>query len=334
MNAAPFSIGIIGAGNIAVNAHIPVLRAMADVHIAWLSDTDTARLRAVGRANNLPTRPVEDIARSPMACDAVLLAIPLLPRQYYFELLTDGAAGIFTEKPFALDADGHKRLLARFESWRLGCGYQRRHYATSRMLRRLRQSQAFGLLREVHIHEGGRTTRAGESGYVDDSAARGGGVVKNLGCHSLDLALWITGAKGHELVERRVEWDDGETDRHAAARLRLTRLDGEPGASCTLDWTVSWLEPQANLVELRFETAQLRCPITPADAIEILDKHGRRIGEIPAAEAGGAVTVAQAFYLEWEDFLQGVRNKRESSVSAASCLAVAEIMDELLWGVA
>ena len=141
--------------------------------------------------------------------------------------------------------------------------------------------------------------------------------------------MWITGATSHRILERHIEWD-GHTDRHAAAQLVLAGLNGKFDETCELNWCVSWLEPQTNFVELRFERAILRCPIAPGEAIEVLDRDHRRLGGMPVAETGGAVTSAQAFYLEWEDFAQSVRNRQQSSMSANSCLLVAEIMDELL----
>src|SRR5207244_594476 len=102
----------------------------------------------------------------------------------------------------------HRRLMTSFDTWQLAVGYQRRFYATSCLMRKIVQSGALGTLRQVCIAEGGRATRTGSGGaYQDEPVARGGGIVKNLGCHSLDLAFWLTGAEGFLLTDRHVEWD-------------------------------------------------------------------------------------------------------------------------------
>jgi predicted dehydrogenase len=46
--------------------------------------------------------------------------------------------------------------------------------------------------------------------------------------------------------------------------------------------------------------------------------------------AGGATTYNQAFYLEWTDFLDGIRQKKESLVSARSALLTTALVERLL----
>jgi predicted dehydrogenase len=322
------TIGVVGAGTIAVNAHIPVLRAMPGVQVAWVADADRARVDAVARANGIAGVHVAPGAMDLPPCDIVLLAIPLHVRRFYFDRFALSPSAVLAEKPFALDASEHKRLLSQFEPWRAGCGYQRRHYGASLLLRRLVDVQPFGPLVAIHMFEGGRTTRAGGDSYIDKAVADGGGLIKNLGCHSLDLALWLTGATGFRVLERHVAWD-GETDRHATAEIALSgRAGGQ--TDCRLHWGTSWLEAQSNVVELEFATARVRAGTGPVDHVEVLTRAGERISSMPVGQTGGAVTINQAFYLEWRDFLSGIGEKRAAGISAQSCLAVAELMDELL----
>ena len=329
MTNAQMSVGVVGAGTIAVNVHIPVLRAMQDVHIAWVADADLRRAQSVAKANKLTAVPAGLGAPPLPPCDAIILAIPLLPRRHYLETYTAGETAFLVEKPFALDASEHRRWLSLYAPWRLGCGYQRRHYATSRLLRQAVRSGCFGPLRSLRLHEGGRVTRAGEAGYSDDTTANGGGLIKNLGCHSLDLALWITGADRCEIAERHVEWD-GETDRQGTARIRLKDVAGNAGHDCDFDWSVSWLEPRSNTIELRFDSVTLRCPTTPVDEVALVDIQGQLFAPMSAKPTGGATTITQAFFLEWTDFLAGVRNRKEALISATSALPVTILMDELL----
>lgn len=324
------SVGIVGAGAIAATAHIPVLRAMPDAGIAWIADTNERRGREVARLNHARFAPVQTDLDSLPPCDVVLLAIPVPPRGAYFDYFAGTNTAILAEKPLANDAPGHARLTARFASWRLAVGYQRRYYATSLLLRSLVRSAVFGPLLGIRIAEGGRVMRTGGLGtYQDVATAEGGGVVKNLGCHSLDLALWLTDAGGFRIHDRQVEWD-GDTDRRVHAVIELIDVGGSVGHRCRLDWTLSWLDAQPNCYEFEFNKALLRCPIAPADHIDLLGKDRRMLTRLQTPAGQGATTSAQAFYLEWDDLLAGLKSRREPVVSAISCLKAAELMDELL----
>ena len=202
-----------------------------------------------------------------------------------------------------------------------------RHY---QRLRDMVAAKPFGDLLEIRIFEGGRTTRQGDYGrYQDESVAAGGGIIKDLGCHSLDLAFWTTGALGFQVLSRRVEWD-GDTDRRASARVRLQGLNGISGADCDLVWTLSWLDHQPNTMEFQFEHATLRSPVSPADRLDLISREGKQLAMIDARASGGARTFAQAFYLEWDTVLKGVKARSETAMSAATSTQAAELMDELL----
>jgi predicted dehydrogenase len=169
----------------------------------------------------------------------------------------------------------------------------------------------------------------GLGSYQDLSPAEGGGIVKNLGCHSLDLCLWLTDARSFRLDATKIE-RDGITDRRASAEVKLTDLGGRGQTSCELNWMVSWLDTVPNCYELEFDHAILRCPVAPADHIVLLDKNRSPITVLHAPSGSGATTSAQAFYLEWNDVLSCLEKRIAPTVSALSCLKVAELMDAIL----
>jgi predicted dehydrogenase len=330
MTAPAQSVGIIGVGEIARNVHIPVLRAMPEARIAWIADINATRTSAVAMANGLNTVNLVGRQSEVPSCDAVLLAVPLPPRAQYFDLLGRAGIAVFAEKPLANTAEAHGRLLSKFDPWRLSVGYQRRQYATTRLMRRLVTEQPFGPLTSIRIAEGGRVMRAGDGGlYQDESVAAGGGITKNLGCHSLDVAFWITGARHFAVLDRQIEWDS-ETDRRASARITLSEVNGKVGHHCELDWTVSWLDRQPNAIQLEFEYARLLCPVQPSASVKILSRTGNRLYCIDPRDTGGASTPYQACYLEWRAVLRGVASRTENEMSGRSSLLVAKLMDELL----
>lgn len=322
-------VGIVGAGTIATTAHLPVLQAMPDVEIAWITDVDERAAAEVARNCAAPLASLSDGIEGLPPCDIALLAIPLGARGGYFEHFARCGAAVLAEKPLAVDACQHAAVTARFASWQLSVGYQRRYYASTTLVRSLIQSGVLGALKQIRVSEGGRVLRTGGTGgYQDSPTSEGGGVARSLGCHSLDLAFWVTQASGFDVVERDVVWDD-ETDRRAHAKIVLQGVGGVPGRDCSLDWTVSWLDGQLNTYQFDFELAVIRCSVAPAGHVQLFAA-GLLLSTLHAPAGHGAVTSAQAFYLEWRDALTSLITKAETMLSAASSWNTAAVLDEVL----
>lgn len=324
-----FTVGVVGAGNIATTAHIPLLRAMADTRIAWIADVNESRARTVARNNRIPVAKLSAGVEALPACDVMLLATPLPSRQSYFDHCSAAKIAVLAEKPLQNSAAAHSRVVAQFRGTPLSVGYQRRFYSSSHLLRQLIRERMFGPLQRLELSEGGRIVRTGGvGGYQDLPTSQGGGLLKNLGCHSLDLALWLTDARNYVITTQHVDWDD-MTDRHAEASIQLHAVGGASGSECTLVWACSWLQAQRNMCELHFEHAVVRCAITPTDHVLVFSKSGQLIARLQVP-LGGATTSAQAFYLEWRDLLDAIESRQQPMSSGESCFKTAQLIDDLL----
>lgn len=316
------SIGIVGAGDIVRKMHLPVLQSLGDVRIAWLHDAAELRARAVGDAYQVPVAAAQTPEELP-PCDVVLLAVPVPVRASYLECFARRGTAVFCEKPFAISAQEHRRYLEWFEPHRLGCGYMRRFYGSTRIVESLLRKGWLGALRAIRVGEGGRSRGSGSgASFLDDPRfAAVGGVLMDLGTHTLDLALQFAGS-GEFSVERSALTLDGAVDRHAEARVRLAR-------GVTLDYAVSWLAPQPNRITLEFESASIWMSLSPDARVYLGDPS--RPGEALefCAAAGAATTANQAFALEWREFLAGLVARRESRVSAHGALATTALAEDI-----
>ncbi len=325
--SARHAVGIVGAGMIAETLHLPVLTSMQDVRVAWIADRDPERARSLAAAYGVAPAPLPaDPAQLP-ACDAVLLAIPLQVRRPYYEAFSARGTAVMAEKPFAVDSDEHRAILDLFPAHRIACGYQRRTFANTLLIRKLLAKGWLGPLREIVLREGDRVKRSGaDSRHFDDVALAGGGVLISLGCHSLDWVVFVTGATGYEILAEDVVFD-GELDRKVTARIRLET--GE--ASVELDYCVSWLDAQPNCTELRFEHAEVTLGNAPASPV-LLHSPGEVAGAGLTAPAGGATTQNQACFLEWSHFLAGLVSGTPSLVSASETLLTTALMEDIYRG--
>ncbi|MGO9988399.1 MAG: Gfo/Idh/MocA family protein [Steroidobacteraceae bacterium] len=324
-----FSVGVIGAGDIARKVHLPVLLNMPNVQVQWLFDSSVERTRAVAGAFGIHA--VEPCASEDLpACDVALIAIPVGARASYYDAFAARGTAVLAEKPFAASSAEHKALTERFEPYQLACGYMRRFYASTQLLRELVRTQPFGRLVRMKISEGNRSTGSRvDRSYLDDSRQSAmGGVLSELGCHSLDLALYITGARAYEAQTCEFVFD-ARVDRKVSANITLTGSDYLPDSGLILEYCVSWLDRQSNTIVLDFEKTtiwteippggkvRMGAPTRPSSAIEL------------TREARAATTANQAFFLQWRSFLEGVQANTESEVSARSALLGTALIEDL-----
>jgi predicted dehydrogenase len=327
-----WSIGIVGAGAIARAMHLPVLLSMPQVRVVWVMDADAERARTVATAYGVPSAMLpSSLAELPTA-DVVLLAIPVGARFPYYEALATRGTAVFGEKPFAVNSAEHKKIIGLFAPHRIACGYMRRTFESSVLFKHAISQRWFGPLRSMRISEGTRGTATGyDISAYDDFKASGGGVLITLGIHSLDLVLYLTGATGFEVLQCRLVMD-GSIDRKVEARVRLNGVRAAEGNTCELDYCVSWLDRQENIIEVQFAEARLCAAIPVGSAVELrgADEHSALVTLVPTDP--GARTPNQAFFLEWEHFLNGLGAGRPCIVSAHSALLTAELVDALYRG--
>jgi len=317
------AIGVIGAGAIARTVHLPVLTATPETSVAFVADADGRRAAEVAAAFGVPHVPLERLPQVLPGCEAVLLAIPVSVRAPYLAMLSAAGVTALVEKPFARTVAEHEAALQAFPPHRLACGFMRRTYAATRLARRILEEGWLGPPRRLRAAEGGRTTKTGVDASPFDRGTAGG-VLLDLGCHALDLAFHLTGARGHQVV-RAERVLDGPVDRRAEGEVLLLR-NGE--APLPLQYVFSWLDPQEDCLEIEFDTARLRLHAKPERPLTLGGKN--LTGEVPLVDpAAGATTSAQAFYLEWRLVLDAARAGTPSPLAAASCLPLTALLEEL-----
>ena len=323
------TIGVVGAGDIARRAHLPVLAHLPDVRVTWIADSRLERARTLGDAYGIAAVKAAGPADLP-ACDVALLAIPVDARTPYLEHFAALGTAVFCEKPFALSAVEHARLVDLFQPHALACGYMRRYFRWAVLLRRLVADRPLGPLRSIEIGEGGRSKGSGsDASFLDDprlGASRG--VLADLGSHGIDLAVHLSDARSFS-VESCVRTLDGAVDRQVTADI-LLGTESQPQNGVELRFCVSWLERQTNQIRLRFDHALVWSELGVSGTVYMGDPGDPRTCIALNGPDRGATTYNQAFYLEWQAFIAGLLARRESSISARSALLTTSIVESLL----
>lgn len=329
-NSNGLSIGIVGAGEIVRRLHLPVLLNIPDVRIAWIYDQRPERSRAMAKSHRIAAAPVCAVEALPI-CDVALLAVPVEARGDYLRHFARSGTAVFCEKPFATTAKEHSEIVAAFAPHALACGYMRRYYRSSAMLRHLVVAGLMGKLLKITVSEGNRSKGSGVDVSFLDNPQLGSsrGVLMDLGSHTADLALFLSGARGFKVTSCDKELDGG-IDRKVSASIDLQCGSGSDTTTVELQYGVSWLDRQTNLLCLQFERTTAWSGLAVGGKVYLGDPNSPQDCVALESSLSGATTFNQAFYLEWKDFLDGVRNRRESLVSARSALLTTALIEQLL----
>jgi predicted dehydrogenase len=318
------TIGIVGAGSVTRLFHLPVLLNMPNARVAWICDANADAARTLARSFSVPYTALPASPADLPSCDIALLAIPVGVRKTYYQALAAKGTAVFAEKPFAVTSSDHREFTHLFPEHALACGYMRRFYASTSLLKVIVAEQWFGPLQAIAVAEGARTSATGvDRSHYDQFEAAGGGVLITQGTHALDAVLYITAADSFSVEHSEIALD-GRIDRKVKA---LIQLDGPNLSSCKLDFCVSWLDRQQNEMLFRFQNASLSMTVGPDATVSIRD-HGSTRATLNM-ECRAARTYAQAFFLEWDDFIRNFREQKPSTISALTALPTTELVESL-----
>ena len=188
-------VGVAGCGRIATYFHLPILSRMADVELAALSDTDAGRRAQAARYGAAGVSLYDDAAAliADPSLGAVVLCVP--PAEHAPLAVAAFAAGkhVYVEKPLALSvAEGAEVVAAWRDAGTVGMiGFNFRHHPAYRDLRRRLAAGALGEVIGVRMAFCSARRTLPE---WKQAAASGGGALRDLGAHHLDLLPWLLGS--------------------------------------------------------------------------------------------------------------------------------------------
>lgn len=319
-----YKVGVLGAGTVSKDMHLPVLVNIPGVSISWLCDKNMALARKLANLYRVPS--VFSQIEQCTAVDIVLVAIPVGFRSSVMEYILNQGWHAFCEKPFALTLADHDRYLdtALANNVQLGVGLIRRYGPATLLARKMLQAGYFGNVIKVWASEGSRTKRTGkESGwYLTDTKSGGGGVLMETGSHLVDQLCTVLGVSDYSL------WQC-EQKRFAGLELE-TKFTGavstgqQENIPCMFE--VSRMEDLCNGIFIQFSDFILKCGLFFHESLELISPKGEQIAGFNPA--GGANTLSQALYLEWQDFFSQCESGKPSYISAVSARQSTAIIEQ------
>ncbi len=247
-------IGLIGAGNIAQNAHIPSYLKQADAELVAVCDLKPQRAKEVADKYHMK-HAVKDYHELVALDDVDAVSICTWNNAHAGAALAAAKAGkhILCEKPMAMtveEANAMKKAVKE-SGVTFMMGFVNRFRSDSQVIKTMQEA---GKLGEVYYAKAGWFRRRGTPlGWFTDLSKSGGGPVIDIGVHVIDLTWYLMGkpkpisvsaASYHKIgdyktkgVDRWVAFDTDnlvfDTEDSASGFIRF-----EDGKSMTFD--ISW----------------------------------------------------------------------------------------------
>lgn len=320
-----YRIGIIGAGSIVENSHLPVLKNIKNIQVAWIYDRNFERSVLLSKMFEVSAIAEKDLLEGIKDIDICLLAIPYGVRRKYIEISASLQKMVYVEKPFALTAKEHRDYCSLFPPNKITIGFQRRYYKVVDVLKSVVRSEIFGRLTMIDYKQGYFNLKGG--GYLADAKLAGGGIIIESGIHALDQILILTNAESvrchtvKSLSKKGIDYDT-TFDSDLQCGGYLVPMRGEFSSLRNLD----------NGLILHFDRAVLKCELTPNATIQLVGASGNSFRfqlDQAFATCDRAQSVSESFYLFWTDWLKAIQNSVTNYTAANSSLLTTSWIEQI-----
>jgi len=317
-------IGLIGCGNVGVNAHIPAVQANEGMRIVAVADPTPERLQAAAAAASLEPDDLHAGWRELLARDDVDAVIVATPQRIRPEIVIAAATAgkhILAEKPLALTPADAQAMIdaARTHGVTLATVHNYHFMPVYRDIKNVLDSGEIGQPEIAVLNYLGVEDRPGAAAYSPRwrhrAADSGGGVLMDM-LHVVYLANWFMGGPPLAVsawVDKRLE---GEGDVEDIALVRYVYASGQ--ALVNMAWGVGpggveigGTRGRVVMTNKDFGTH----PFVPAARLDVVAESGTRSWTPRDAVAYGMAGIAA-------DFRDAVATKAEPIASGESGLRV------------
>ncbi len=212
--------GILGTSNHAANSIIPAINAAPSATALAVAGRDTDQTRAYAAKHNIPRAygSYEALLADPDV-DVVYVPLPNNLHKYWTIRASEAGKHVLCEKPIGLDAAEAETMVAAFRAAKLKLAeaFQWRHHPQGQRTRELAQSGAIG---DVRLIDAGFSFMLTRPGNIRWDPALGGGALYDVGCYTVALARYMTGAEPLA-VTAQAHWNASGVDDVVAATLEF-----------------------------------------------------------------------------------------------------------------
>lgn len=228
-------IAVIGLGGIAQLTHLPILTKLPNVQVVSVSDTNKARLKAVGDRYSLKN--LYQDYREMLEKEEIHGVIIATPTDTHSEIAVNclkAKKDILVEKPIARNYEEAKEIqaAAKKNKKQVMVGMKLRYRPDAMLMRSLVNSGELGDI--FYVRCGWLRKQSSEQKWFLNKSQSGGGVLIDLGILVLDLALWIM--NDHKLKSVSVETFSHTTKEVEDTAIGMIRFGDERVISFEVSW--------------------------------------------------------------------------------------------------
>ena len=247
-------VGIIGAGNIAQNAHLPVYQERKDVEVVAIADWNLERAQEAAKKFHIP-HAYQNVEELLAAEEIDYVDICVWNRSHAPVAIAAAKAGkhILCEKPMAIDLEDALKMEAsiREAGVQFMLAVPTRYSAEAQLLNQKRKE---GKLGDINYAKTANVRRRGTPiGWFTDTQKSGGGPVIDIGVHCIDRTWYLMGRPRPVRVSASTAYQIGNfktkgVNRWTAMDSDVTAFDTEDSAAgvihfengATMLFEVSW----------------------------------------------------------------------------------------------
>ncbi len=326
----PIGVGVVGTG-MAATPHAKSLQDLADIaSVRGVFSRDPVKRMAFADRFGFPAAGSIDALADDPEIGAVILITPPNQRLDLVRRFAEAGKHILMEKPVERTTAAAEEIVQICDDngVRLGIVFQHRFRQASQALQQRIASGALGAVGIVQVsvpwwREQAYYDEPGRGSYERD----GGGVLISQAIHTLDLMLSLTGPVAEvQAVAATSPFHNMESEDFVAGGMRFAN-----GASGALMATTAAFPGDAESITIGCERASAHLQ-SGTLTVSWHDGRTETVGE--AAGTGGG-SDPMAFPHDWHrdlisDFITGVREGREPTVSGRQALGVHHLIDALV----
>lgn len=321
----PIRLGIIGAGAITRNGHLPAALRSSAFDVCALVDKRVEIARELARKYSLKPEVAVDNLDSVLGnVDAVVIATPPSSHFTLAQQALSRNIPVLLEKPFTITYADAAALceLARDRNTPISVGYFTRHFPSVTLLKRLLETGYLGRVISFDYQFGASGGWETASGFNMDRTAAGGGVLIDTGTHFIDKMLYWFGTPRSFIYS-----DDsyGGPEANCQADFVFPNEHGEFRGRLVLSKTVALKN------RLIIETDKYTCQLGDRQTHSITLFPGNQPDLALEVSTKGDLTPSAADYMQiqLEEFADVIRTGRRPAVDGWNAAESVKLIEQM-----
>lgn len=327
-------IGVIGTGNIAVTAHLPVYKKLSEeVEIVGISGIDEIVLNNLSHMYEIPYQ-FTDYTKMLKELDLDIVSV-CTPNNLHAEVTLaalEAGCHVFCEKPPAMTVEELTKMKNKAEDKNLFLTFNFHHRFSSEVesLKKFIDNGEFGDIYSAKIHALRRRGIPGWGSFTN-KRIQGGGPLIDFGIHMLDACLYLMGYPEPESVlgatHNKIGSKKGiglmgswDPETFTVEDLAVAMIRFKNGASLTIETSFALNMEEKSLMNVHLYGEYAGGTLYPPKIFQ--EKHGNLINmEIPF------IASDNKYEKSLESFIQSCINNRHPLVSLEESMIVQKLIN-------